>query len=59
MTEAPMIDAGIFPGDQVLVKRGATAKDGDIVIGEVWWLDDEISEKRRAAGHARSGEKSL
>jgi SOS-response transcriptional repressor LexA len=30
-----MIDAGILPGDQVLVERGVEAKDGDIVIAEV------------------------
>ena len=30
-----MIDAGILPGDSVLVERSADAKDGDIVIAEV------------------------
>jgi len=30
-----MRDAGILPGDTVLVERGATARDGDIVIAEV------------------------
>ena len=30
-----MIEAGILPGDQVLVERGAEPKDGDIVIAEV------------------------
>ena len=30
-----MIEAGIMPGDQVLVERGAEPKDGDIVIAEV------------------------
>lgn len=30
-----MIEAGIIPGDMVLVERGAQAKDGDIVIAEV------------------------
>lgn len=30
-----MIDAGILPGDQVLVERGVEPKDGDIVIAEV------------------------
>lgn len=30
-----MIDAGIMPGDMVLVERGREAKDGDIVIAEV------------------------
>lgn len=30
-----MQDAGILPGDMLLVERGATAKDGDIVIAEV------------------------
>ena len=30
-----MIEAGIMPGDMVLVERGATAKDGDIVVAEV------------------------
>lgn len=30
-----MIDAGIMPGDMVLVERGARERDGDIVIAEV------------------------
>jgi SOS regulatory protein LexA len=30
-----MIDAGIMPGDMVLVERGGTPKSGDIVIAEV------------------------
>ncbi len=30
-----MIEAGIMPGDMVLVERGASAKDGDIVIAEI------------------------
>lgn len=30
-----MIDAGIMPGDLVLVERGAEAKNGDIVIAEI------------------------
>ncbi len=30
-----MIDAGIMPGDLVLVERGCEAKNGDIVIAEV------------------------
>lgn len=30
-----MIDAGIMPGDMVLVERGSEARDGDIVIAEV------------------------
>lgn len=30
-----MIDAGIIPGDMVLVERGRTARYGDIVIAEV------------------------
>lgn len=30
-----MIEAGILPGDQVLVERGTEPKDGDIVIAEV------------------------
>ena len=30
-----MIDAGIMPGDLVIVERGAEAKPGDIVIAEV------------------------
>jgi SOS-response transcriptional repressor LexA len=30
-----MIEAGIMPGDLVLVERGIDPKDGDIVIGEV------------------------
>ena len=30
-----MIEAGIMPGDQVLVERGAEPKDGSIVIADV------------------------
>lgn len=30
-----MIEAGIMPGDMVLVERGRSARDGDIVIAEV------------------------
>ena len=30
-----MIDAGIMPGDLVLVERGIDPKDGDIIIAEV------------------------
>ena len=30
-----MIDAGILPDDLVLVERGKTAKDGDIVIAQI------------------------
>ena len=30
-----MVDAGIMPGDMVLVERGVKEKDGDIVIAEV------------------------
>ena len=30
-----MIDAGIRPGDIVLVERGRTPKDGDIIIAEI------------------------
>jgi repressor LexA len=30
-----MLEAGIMPGDMVLVERGADASDGDIVIAEV------------------------
>jgi SOS regulatory protein LexA len=30
-----MIEAGIMPGDLVLVERGRTAKPGDIVVAEV------------------------
>jgi len=30
-----MVNAGILPGDQVLVERGREPKDGDIVIAEV------------------------
>jgi repressor LexA len=30
-----MIEAGIMPGDMVLVERGRTPRDGDVVIAEV------------------------
>ncbi|MDE2020755.1 MAG: transcriptional repressor LexA [Patescibacteria group bacterium] len=35
VTGDSMLGAGILPGDIVLVERGKTAKDGDIVIAEV------------------------
>lgn len=30
-----MIDAGIFPGDMVLLERGKTPKNGDVVVAQV------------------------
>lgn len=44
-----MVNAGILPGDQVLVERGKAPKEGDIVIAEV---DGEWTIKyfRRKAG---------
>ena len=30
-----MIDAGIMPGDLLIVERGAAARDGDIVIAQI------------------------
>jgi SOS-response transcriptional repressor LexA len=30
-----MVDAGILPGDLLLVERGVTPRDGDIVIAQV------------------------
>ena len=30
-----MVEAGILPGDMVLIERGSEARDGDIVIAEV------------------------
>jgi SOS regulatory protein LexA len=35
VTGSSMIDAGILPGDMVLVERGLDAKDGDIVIAQI------------------------
>ncbi|MFC1618304.1 transcriptional repressor LexA [Patescibacteria group bacterium] len=35
VTGQSMIDAGIMPGDMVLVERGKDPKEGDIVIAEV------------------------
>lgn len=35
VTGDSMIDAGILPGDLLLVERGAEARDGDIVIAQV------------------------
>ncbi len=45
-----MIDAGIQPGDMVLVERNRNAKEGDIVIAEV---DKEWTMKylRKENGH--------
>jgi len=44
-----MIDAGIHPGDLVLVERGATPKNRDIVIAQVddaWTLKYFIKDER-------------
>ena len=30
-----MIDAGIMPGDLLIVERGAAVRDGDIVIAQI------------------------
>lgn len=38
-----MIDAGIDPGDYLLVDRALEARDGDIVLA---WIDDEFTVKR-------------
>ena len=38
VTGDSMLDAGIHPGDMVLVERGTTPKPGDIVVAQV---DDE------------------
>jgi repressor LexA len=35
VTGDSMIDAGILPGDWLIVERGATPRDGDIVIAQV------------------------
>lgn len=35
VTGDSMIEAGILPGDMVLVERGLVAKDGDIVIAQI------------------------
>jgi repressor LexA len=47
-----MLDAGIHPGDIVLVERGATPRSGDIVVAQV---DDEWTLKYfvRSAGGVR------
>lgn len=37
-----MIDAGLMPGDTVIVKRGDPAKSGDIVVASV---DNEFTVK--------------
>jgi len=44
-----MIDAGIMPGDMVLVERGAEARDGDIVIAEIdkGWTMKYLKKKGR------------
>ena len=39
-----MIEAGILPGDMVLVRRQETAKDGDIVVA---WVDGEGNTLKR------------
>jgi SOS regulatory protein LexA len=35
VTGSSMLDAGILPGDMVLVERGLEAKDGDIVVAQI------------------------
>ena len=37
VTGDSMMEAGILPGDLLLVKRGVTPRDGDIVIAQVDW----------------------
>ena len=39
-----MVDAGILDGDTVLIKRGETSEDGDIVVALI--DDDEATLKR-------------
>ena len=48
-----MIDAGIQPGDMVLVERGASPRSNDIVIAQVdgeWTMKYFIREKKFDAG---------
>jgi SOS regulatory protein LexA len=50
-----MIDAGILPGDLVLVERGLTPRNGDIVVARIdneWTL--KYLEKRGGAAHLRA-----
>lgn len=53
-----MIDAGIMPGDIVLVERGKEPKDGDIVIAEIdhQWTVKYFCKKGRAV-HLAPGNK--
>lgn len=48
VTGDSMIEAGIMPGDLVVVDRGVTAKDGDIVIATVdgQWTMKYLSHRR-------------
>lgn len=53
-----MLDAGIHPGDLVLVQRNLTPKTGDIVVAEVdgeWTM--KYLEKRGKKCHLRPGNK--
>ncbi len=53
-----MQDAGIFPGDMVIVERGKTPKDGDIVIAEVdqeWTM--KYFRKRKGKVYLEAGNK--
>lgn len=43
VTGESMIDAGIFDGDLVVVRRADTARDGEIVVG---MIEDEATVKR-------------
>jgi len=43
VTGESMINAGIFDGDLVVVRRADTARDGEIVVG---MIEDEATVKR-------------
>ena len=55
-----MIEAGLMPGDTVIVKKGAPAKQGDIVVGIV---DNEFTvkylEQDKAGFYLRPGNKAF
>lgn len=55
-----MVEAGLLPGDTVIVKKGAPAKPGDIVVAIV---DNEFTvkylERDKAGFHLRPGNKAF
>ena len=56
-----MIDAGILPGDMLLVERGVQPRDGDIVIAQVdrEWTMKYFPQARRALSFSKPPIKTI